>query len=88
MHDNTAAREDSPDSQLDLGNPCISDSKKGLAIRKRGIALIFTRHIYFKGIATKAYVADYGISHAESLRFTFLTLYNYQFYDNTRFLAL
>ena len=28
MCDNTAAREDSPDSQLDLGSPCISDSKK------------------------------------------------------------
>ena len=48
------------------------------------------RHFYFKGIATKAYVyvADYGISHAESLRFAFLTLYNYRFYDSTRFLAL
>ena len=70
----------SPDLQLDLGTPCIGDSKKGLHLR---IALTFTRVI-----ATKAYVADYGISHAKSLRFTFLTLYNYQFYDNTRFLAL
>ena len=85
MRDNTAAREDSPDSQLDLGSPCISDSNKGLHLK---IALIFTRHFYFKGIATKAYVADYGISHVESLRFAFLTLYNYQFYDSTRFLAL
>ena len=34
------------------------------------------------------YVADYGISHAESLRFALLTLYNYQFYNNTHFLAL
>ena len=85
MRNNTAAREDSPDSQLDLGSPCIGDSKKGLHLK---IALIFTHHFYFKGIATKAYVADYGISHAESLRFAFLTLYNYQFYDTTRFLAL
>ena len=85
MRDNTAPREDSPDSQPDLGSPCIGDSKKGLHLK---IALIFTRHFYFKGIATKAYVTDYGISHAESLRFTFLTLYNYQFYDSTRFLAL
>ena len=85
MRDNTAAREDSPDSQLDLGSPCMGDSKKGLHLK---IALIFTRHFYFKGIATKVYVADYGISHAESLRFAFLTLYNYQFYDSTRFLAL
>ena len=54
--------------------------KKGAIHLK--IALIFTRHFYFKGIATKAYVADYGISHAESLRFAFLTLYNYQFYDS------
>ena len=58
MRDNTAAREDSPDSQLDLGSPCIGNSKKGLDLR---IALIFTHHFYFKGIATKAYVADYGI---------------------------
>ena len=85
MRDNTAAREDSPDSQLDLGSPCISDSNKGLHLK---IALIFTRHFYFKGIATKVYVADYGISHVESLHFAFLTLYNYQFYDSTRFLAL
>ena len=85
MRDNTAAREDSQDSQLDLGSPCIGDSKKGLHLK---IALIFTRHFYFKGIATKAYVADYGISHAKSLRFAFLTLYNYQFFDSTRFLAL
>ena len=82
MRDNTAACEDSPDLQLDLGNPCIGDSKEGLHLR------IASRHFYFKGIATKAYVVDYGISHAESLRFTFLTLYNYQFYDNTHFLAL
>ena len=60
MRDNTAAREDNPDSQLDLGSPCIGDSKRGLHLR---IALIFMRHFCFKGIATKAYVADYGISH-------------------------
>ena len=81
MHDDTAACEDSPDSQLDLGSPCNSDSKKGLNLR---IALISTRHFYFKEIATKAYVANYGISRAESLRFA---LCNYQFYDITRFLG-
>ena len=57
MRNNTAAREDSPDSQLDLGSPCIGDSKKGLHLK---IALIFTRHFYFKGIATKAYVMIMG----------------------------
>ena len=46
------------------------------------------RHYYFEGIATKAYVAGYGISQAQNLCFTFLTLYNYQFYDITNFLAL
>ena len=46
MRDNTTAREDSPDSQLDLGSPCIGDSKKGLHLK---IALIFTCHFYFKG---------------------------------------
>ena len=85
MHNNTAARENSPDSLLDLGSPCIGDSKKGLHLN---IALIFMRHFYFKGIVTKAYVADYGISQAESLHFAFLTLYDYQFYDSTCFLAL
>ena len=53
MRDNTTAREDSPDSQLDLGSPCSGDWKRGLHLK---IALIFTRHFYFKGIATKAYV--------------------------------
>ena len=67
MCDNTAAHEDSPDSQLDLGSPCIGNLKKGLPLR---IALIFIRHFYFKGIATKPYVTDYGISH----RKVFLTL--------------
>ena len=85
MRDNTAACENSPDSQLDLGSPCISDSKKELHLR---IALISTRHFYCKEVATKAYVANYGISRVESLCFAFLTLYNYQFYDITRFLAL
>ena len=74
-----------PDSQLDLGSPCIGDLKKGLHLRE---ALIFTCHYYFKGIARKAYVADYGISLAENLLFAFLTLHNYQFYDSNRFLAL
>ena len=79
MHNNTVAREDNPDLQLDLGSPCIGDMKEGLHLR---IALIFMRHFYFKGIATKAYVAGYGISHVENLLFTFCTLYNYQFYDS------
>ena len=34
MCDNTAAREDSPDSQLDLGSPCIGDSKKRATFEK------------------------------------------------------
>ena len=50
MRNNTTPREDNPDSQLDLGSPYIGDLKKGLHLR---IALIFTRHFYFKGIATK-----------------------------------
>ena len=47
MRDNTAAREDSPDLQLDLGSPCIGDLKKGPHLR---IALILTCHFYFKGL--------------------------------------
>ena len=50
MCDNTVAREDSPDLQLDLGSPYIGDLKKGLHLR---IPLIFTHHFYFKVIATK-----------------------------------
>ena len=50
MCDNTVAREDSPDLQLDLGSPYIGDLKKGLHLR---IPLIFTCHFYFKVIATK-----------------------------------
>ena len=66
MCNDTTVREDSPDSQMDLGSPCIGNSKKGLHLR---ITLIFTHHYYFKGIATQAYVADYGMSHAENLLF-------------------
>ena len=72
MCDNATPCEDSPNLQLDLGSPCIGNSKEGLHLR---IALIFTRHFYFR-IATKAYVADYRISHAENLLFTFSTLNN------------
>ena len=57
MCHNSTARDDSTDSQLDSGSPCYGDSKEGLHLK---IALIFTRHFYFEGKATKAYVADKG----------------------------
>ena len=59
MRDNTAAHEVNPNLQLGLGSSCIGVSERGLHLR---IALIFTRHFYFKRIATKAYVTDYLIS--------------------------
>ena len=57
MRDNSTARDDSTDSQLDSGSPCYGDSKEGLHLR---IALIFTRHFYFEGKASKACVANKG----------------------------
>ena len=57
MHHNSTARDDSMDSQLDSGSPCYGNSKEALHLR---IALIFTRHFYFEGKATKAYVANKG----------------------------
>ena len=57
MRHNSTARDDSTDSQLDSGSPCYGDSKEALYLR---IALIFTRHFYFEGKATKAYVANKG----------------------------
>ena len=57
MRHNLTTRDDITDSQLDSGSPCYGDSKEGLHLR---IALIFTRHFYFEGKATKAYVAHKG----------------------------
>ena len=51
MRHNSTAHDDSTDSQLDSGSPCYGDSKEALHSR---IALIFTRHFYFEGKATKA----------------------------------
>ena len=53
----STARDDSTDSQLDSGSSCYGDSKEGLHLR---IALIFTRHFYFEGKATKANVTNKG----------------------------
>ena len=55
MRHNSTARDDSMDSQLDYGSLCYGDSKEGLHLK---IALIFTRHFYFEGKATKVYVAN------------------------------
>ena len=85
MRHNSTASNDSTDLLLDSGSPCIGNSKEGLYLK---IALIFMRHFYFKGIATKAYVADTGISYAESLLFAFSSLYNYQSHGIDCFLAL
>ena len=57
MRDNSTVCDNSTDSQLDSGSPSYGDSKEGLHLR---IAFKFTRHFYFEGKATKAYVADKG----------------------------
>ena len=85
IYHNSTKSDDTADLQLDSDSPCIGNSKEGLHSR---IALIFMHHFYFKGIATKACVADNGISYAESLFFAYSSLYNYQLYDIDHFLAL
>ena len=57
MRHNSTAHNDSTDSQQGSGSPCCGNSKEGLHFR---IALILTRHLYFEGKATKAYVANKG----------------------------
>ena len=43
------ASDDSADSQLRLGSPCISDLTEGLQLK---ITLIFAHHFWIKGIVT------------------------------------
>ena len=45
MYNNAVGCDDSMDSQLDLGSPCISDSKMGLHLR---ITMIFICHFCLK----------------------------------------
>ena len=69
VRDNSVARYNSMDLQLDSGSPYYDDSKEGLHFR-------YLRHFCFKRKATTAYVSINGISHAKNLLFIFQSYYN------------